>query len=91
MNFGGRIDAQQVVYRGRQIAGGHRVAVGNGTVFVRRTVDGATFHTSAGQQRGTAPWPVVSTDVLVDVRRTAEFADPHGQSVLQQASVFQVI
>ena len=41
---------RQAVHGGRQIAGGNRIAVGNGTVFVGRTVDSTSIDTATCQQ-----------------------------------------
>jgi len=44
VNLCGVIDAQQVVHRCRQIAGGDRISIRDGTVPVGLTVDSTTLH-----------------------------------------------
>ena len=91
MNFGSGVDSEQVIDRCCQVACCDRVAIREGSVSVRSSVDGSAFHSAAGHQHSVAFWPVVSADVLVDFWSSTELAHPQYEGFVQQSAFFEIV
>ena len=58
--------------------------------LVALPVPQATFHASSSEPHGIGSAVVVATILLLDVRRSSEFAAPHHQCVFQHVAALQV-
>ena len=90
-NGGERIDAETLIKGGHQVRRRDRLAGRIRGDLIARTQHATALNAAAGQHDTEARRPVISTAILVETRRAAEFAHHDDQGFVEQSAHVEIL